>query len=273
MLLLAFPVNTISQNSYIPVVSANNHSAWFENLKENEPGLSMRFVNDLNKFTNLLDKKSHRYKDRLDFLRYVYFKVHRKYLGRYQSPATFRELMENKKYDCLTGTALYAIVFEKLGVSPDIVETTYHVYLTLNVDGSMVLIESTSPLGGFITDGELINQALQQYQQDSGGENWSYQDYYQPAQTVNNKITLRELAGLQYFNQAVADYNDKKLSSALKQLATALSYYPSDRLKEMMGVMLNTLSQETDIDPDLKQEYLSRYGHLRYSLITAHQQK
>jgi hypothetical protein len=212
-----------------------------------------------------------RYKEQTDFLKHVYFKTHRKYLRNYRSPSTMSNLFENGIYDCLTGTALYSIIFEELGIEYDIVETTYHVYLIAHADNEEVLIESTSPLNGFISDRVAINAALKSYQQDQGGVVWAEQNYYQPSQQVNNKVTLTELAGLQCYNQAVAAFNRQDLELALSNLSGALQYYPSHRLKEMMVVMLNTLDQDDNIDPLVKHKYLSKYAHLRHSNITAYQ--
>jgi len=250
--------------------SADYFQAWFDHQGENELESNKYLLHELNEFIKDLDKQRHRYKDQTRFLEYVYYKVHRTYLHQYQSPSPLKDLFEDRKYDCLTGTALYSIILEKLGVSYDIFETTYHIYITLNINDKKVLIESTSPLDGFIVDEKMVTAALQHYQQDDESGIWANKEYYQPLHSVNNRINLTELAGLQYFNQAVAAYNQRHLELALKDLSKALEYYPSHRLKEMMVVMLNTLEGDEKIDPLIKQEYLSRYSDLRGSIITAY---
>jgi len=268
VLLWSIPVCTNSQDLYTPGSSTHQYAIWFNNL----PARSVEYyLQDLYKFIHQLETKQPRFKDQTDFLRYVYYKVHRKYLREYRSPSTMADLFEDGTYDCLTGTALYAIILEKLGIDHSIVETTFHVFLTASIDNRMVLIESTSPLDGFIADSELINTTLVSYRQDHENKVWARQDYYKPLQPVHNRVSITELAGLQFYNQAVAAYNSHDLESALLNLSNALKYYPSPRLKEMMVVMLNTLDQEDNIDPLIKDEYLSRYRHLRHPTITAYQ--
>ncbi|MDH3710358.1 MAG: hypothetical protein OER04_10745 [Cyclobacteriaceae bacterium] len=86
-------------------------------------------------FVSKLEDRRSRYSNELDFLSYLYYKVHRKYLHRYHTPVSMNALFEKGRYCCLTGTALYALLFESLGMEYQIVETTYHIYLTLTVDG------------------------------------------------------------------------------------------------------------------------------------------
>ncbi|GJM27384.1 MAG: hypothetical protein DHS20C17_00190 [Cyclobacteriaceae bacterium] len=266
VILLVFSLQTISQDNYVKYTSQPNYHIWF-NHESHQNASSVKFQKELDNFVVQLKKKQHRYNE-LTFLRFLYFKVHRKYLKRYQTPSTLSDLYSNQRYDCLTGTALYSMIFHKLGIQHNIVETTFHVYLTLNADGKNVILESTSPLDGFITDPELAQETITSYQQEGyqqeGNQNsWSGQDYYKPTDQVNQIITLTELAGLQYFNQAVAAYNLKDLESAFDQMSKALSYYPSDRLKQMMVIMLNTISSNSSRYPHLEQDAYARFGHLK----------
>ncbi len=251
----------------------DHYAIWFDNLSENEIGPVKYHWTHLNKFINHLQKKQHRYKDPVDFLSYVYFKVHRKYLGRYQTPSTMDDLLLNRNYDCLTGTALYGMIFDRLNIPYEIVETSYHIYLSLEVNHQTVLIESTSPLNGFIYNKEAIADLLTRYRQDLESNSTSEEKHFQISEPVNNLIGLDQLAGLQYYNLAVAAYNQKDLKQALANMSKALDYYPSTRVKEVMGRMLDTLDEDKNFDALLKDAYLSRFNHLRHTLVTANREK
>jgi hypothetical protein len=238
-----------------------NDQIWFDAESSNAASFQ-NFQDNLDSFVNHLERKRHKYNE-IGFVKFVYFKVHRKYLKRYQTPSTLSDLYTNQFYDCLTGTALYSMVLKRLDIAHDIIETTFHVYLTLDIAGEKVIIESTSPLNGFIVDPQVVQKTLNQYSEYVGGNVWADQQYHKPSQPVNNIISLTELAGLQYFNQAVEAYNQKDLKSACDQMSKALNYYPSDRLKEMMVIMLNTISSNSDIDPLLEYETLSKFGYLK----------
>jgi len=269
-LLWIIPINSSSQDYQVIRSSAEQLDGWFYPEKSNLPTIT-DYLENLDRFVDELSSKRHRYKNEIQFLEYVYYKVHRKYLRNYSTPSTLLDLIEKKQYDCLTGTALYALIFERLGIDYSIVETTYHIYLTIQDDEKLVVVESTNPIDGFIFNPELVREAIEKYRQGPSSSTWNNQDYY-PSQEVNNQVTFKQLAGLQYYNQAVKYYNQQNLMPAIKDMAKALDFYPSSRLKEMMVVMLNTLEHE-DVDPLFKQEYLLKFGSLRNSIIIAYQKK
>ena len=265
VLLWAVPLKTNSQDTPFKV--------WLDQIPESQEKSAEDFFSELDHLISDFHAKRHRYKDQSRFVQRVFYKVHRKYLRRYSSPSTLSDLVENGNYDCITGTALYAMIFDKLGLDYTIVENTYHVYLKLDFGNKLVLVEPTNPLEGFIADPEMIKATLKSYREDLAGQAWWNQEYYRPYHEVDNEIDLVKLAGLQYFNMAAEAYNQRNLRLALANLSTALELYPSTRLKEMMVLMLNTLEQDQTIDPFLKQDYMSRYGHLRSSIITTRIEK
>jgi hypothetical protein len=265
ILLWAVPVKTNSQDAPFKV--------WLDQIPESQEKSAEDFFSELDHLVEDFRTKRHRYQDQSRLVQRIFYKVHRKYLRRYSTPSTLTDLVEDGYYDCITGTALYAIIFDKLGLDYTIVENTYHVFLKLDFGNKMVLVEPTNPLGGFIADPEMIKTTLKSYREDLAGQEWRNQEYYRPYHEVDNEINLVNLAGLQYFNMAAKAYNQRNLRIALTHLSTALELYPSTRLKEMMVLMLNTMEQDPSTDPFLKQDYMSRYGHLRYSIITAQIEK
>ena len=258
-----------------PVVSAQSLDFQQTNLEQySHPSeewtsfLDSKFDQELDLFTTHMDKKRHKFSSEVSFLKYVYYRVHRKYLDHYKTPSTFQELFEDKNYDCLTGTALYALIFERLDIDYQIVETNYHIYLTIQSGDDQILIESTSPLNGFITDPEMVSKTINSFLADENSQ-WVNKDYYKFNYIVKEKITLKELVGLQYYNLAIASYNQKDLKTALVELARGLKLYPSERLKETMTLMLETLAGDTSIDPLFKHQFLSYYRNLLLPEITA----
>ncbi|MEP2026189.1 MAG: hypothetical protein ABJI85_16100, partial [Reichenbachiella sp.] len=104
----------------------------------------------------LIDKLKERQSDSKSeaaFLKYVFYTVHRKMLGTYEQYVTFSEIFKKeKKYDCVTGTALYALILDELDVAYEVHETDYHVYLIAKSEGKEYLFESTDALAGFAWD-------------------------------------------------------------------------------------------------------------------------
>lgn len=257
---MVFHVRTNSQPLFTNDHHPTSSQVWFN---DSPTGNSYQeFEDELDAFVIQLEKKRNKYSE-LNYLRWVYYKTHRKYLKQYKTPSTLSELHEKRVYDCLTGTALYAMVFQRLGIPCDIVETTHHVYLALQAGDQKVVIESTSPLDGFISDPESVAKTIQVYQSADVDEDWSGPDYYSPSNSVNNIISLTELAGLQYYNQAVIAFNQRNLKTAYDKMSVAFFLYPSERLKEMMVIVLDTISSDSGVDPLLEKQAQVRYGYLK----------
>ena len=175
--------------------------------------------------TAMVEKFKHRkkrYSSEEQWLEDIFYQVHRKYLKRYQSFSTLPDLFERGTYDCVSGTALYALICELLYIPYAIRETEYHVYLMALVDGKKVLIESTDSMYGFVSQPDTVQNLIKIYHTDNVSKDMKW-----PA---NSSVDWVQLAGLQYFNKAVQYYNDKKFSSALSYLDKAMQYYSSARI-------------------------------------------
>jgi hypothetical protein len=156
---------------------------------------------------------------------------------------TLSDLLQDGKYDCLTGTALYAIILSELGVDYSIYEFDFHVFLVASVNGDSVLLESTDPYYGFVNRSDQISKHINQYltgeesPQNSNAPVGS--NGHQYSSHINNRITLNELAGLQYFNLAINAFNQGEVELASSLLNKANLLYPSQRIKEIQKVFAN----------------------------------
>jgi hypothetical protein len=189
-----------------------------------------------------LKKKQPKFKSEQDFLEYVFYKVHKKHLKKYEAYKSFNSLLEDGKYGCLTGTALYAVILDKLGFDYRIVETNYHIYLLAKTEEGEVLMESTDTFTGFVSNPKEIKERIKISLEEQVAED----NEYQYALNIYNQISLTELIGLQYYNQAVNAYNAQNISESLHQLNEAAKYYPSPRIVELLGVINQTLNDSID---------------------------
>ena len=254
-----------SPNSVLFTAASSSNIDWFE-----DKGHVGSLQEEILQFSENLKKKRAKYKKEADYWKHVYYKVHRKYLKRYRSPSTLEDVLVTGEYDCLSGTALYALIFQELGADYHIIETNYHVYLTINVAGETILIEATSPLEGFVSDGDQVKKLQEIYTNNFDDGDWTDINYYKLQQVLNNPISLQELRGLQYYNLAVQAYNNQDLAAALDLQDKALGLYPCGRLEEMMAVMLKTLEKDLVLDSAFKEHYLTKYQKLRQWIIVAY---
>ncbi|HEY0741454.1 MAG TPA: hypothetical protein VGD40_08330, partial [Chryseosolibacter sp.] len=81
----------------------------------------------------------------------VYDDVHDTFLRKYELENRFEDIFINGHYNCVSATALYALVFEKLNIPYVIKEKPTHVYLIAYPSTERIIVETTTPAGGFIT--------------------------------------------------------------------------------------------------------------------------
>ncbi len=197
-------------------------------------------VNELNTFVEQLRRKQAKYRSEKRFLSYFFWKVHRQFLKNYRSHTTLYQLLEQGEYDCVTGTALYALLLHALDIPYQVHEFPYHVYLTVTTSkGETVMIESTDPQHGLVTNPREQAQRQQHYSQTDKATD---QETYQYQFAIQEQIGLTELAGLSYFNEAVEYYNQKEFQQAAYLLRKAHRLYDSPRMDAFQN-LLSRLAQ------------------------------
>ncbi len=195
---------------------------------------------ELNEFLAHLRKKQQKYRSEKRFLSYFFYKVHRKFLKQYRPHTTFPELLEQGSYDCVTGTALYALLLDALGISYQVSEFPFHVYLeVITTEADTFLIESTDPQGGWVTSPTEQKRRFAFYSQVSAQEEEAYFQYdFMIAETID----LFQLVGLSYFNEAVAHYNQRNIQRAVRLLTQAECWYASPRTASFK-TLISSLAQ------------------------------
>ena len=117
---------------------------------------------------NLVDRlKTKRSKSDIHLLRKVFVETHKKFLKNYSQYADMNEIFSSGNYDCLTATSMYSIVLDRLDFDYSIIETNYHIFIVVNTSRGEVLLETTDPLNGFVTDSKMIDQRIGNYKQNT----------------------------------------------------------------------------------------------------------
>lgn len=203
--------------------------------------------NRLNSFI-LEAKKWQEKKKETAFLAYLFKKTHKEFLKTYTPLSTFAQTINTGEYDCLTGTMLFAHILGKLDIEYTIYETNLHVYLKVKTSKDKdILIESTDPYNGFeksrsrIAKREhnykvkAINAIRLQNRQDN-----NYQDY----KLIFTPITLKALAGLQYYNKAVKAFNEDEYQVAKLNLDKTDLFYHSNRMVALGQLIISHSTTE-----------------------------
>ncbi|AWW30071.1 hypothetical protein DN752_08000 [Echinicola strongylocentroti] len=192
----------------------------------------------LDKLIGKLDKRSKRKAYKEWFLSEVFYKAHQYVLKEYVKHSSFNEALTTGSYDCVSGSAIYGLLLDRYGFEYEVIETDYHVFLLIHGEGDRRYIyESTEPRAGFIKDQEAVNQYISVFNTevingkvDQLAELGSVTSQFSEESTIYASISLRELAGLQYYNDAVHHFNDGDKEMTYRQLAKAKAIYPSERV-------------------------------------------
>jgi hypothetical protein len=183
-----------------------------------------------------LDIKASKKKSDYKFLVQIFEKTHQKLLKKYLQHSTFNSMLIEGKFDCVSGSAALGLLLDRYQFNFDIVETDYHVFIVVDLQGKKVVLESTLPIGGVISSTYEVKKyidsykpaefvQLKSYNQSLGGNEIEYND-----NSIFRKVNLRQLAGLQYYNDAIVHFNSQDFAKAVDQLSKAYKLYPSDRI-------------------------------------------
>jgi hypothetical protein len=217
------------------------------------------------KFVAFLDKlssKKNSFKNEAFFLGRVFTKTHQRFLKQFRPYAHFDELLAEGSYNCLTGTALYALILEHLGFNYSIVETNYHIFMLVESSEGQILFEATDPLHGFVTNAGDIEKRIAEYKQNDLVAANNGKTYYEYRVSLYNTINLDGLLGLMHYNLAVEAYNSHNLASSVEHLSKAAGLYNSPRIDEFSRIILLSL-QEGKIDPLMKESLLLKLRSIK----------
>ncbi|MDJ1506600.1 hypothetical protein [Xanthocytophaga agilis] len=182
---------------------------------------------ELTSLCNQLAKKRKKFLAESQFLYYVFKQVHNRYMYHYQPYPLFTSLQDSV-YNCVSGTALYAWVLGKLGFVTEVREMNRHVYLRVHTVRSTYLIDATDLDNGFVSDDEVLI---------SRRELWYASNEIAQARPCNKIITLSNLAGLQYFNEAVKAFNRGTYEKCMQILNKANILYPDSEKIANLQIM------------------------------------
>jgi len=172
------------------------------------------------------------------FLRFLFTKTHQQFLRHYVEYSSFSETVEKGKYDCLTGTALYALLLDYFDIEYKIIETNYHIFLLASTAQGKVLLEATDPLNGLEEKQQDIEARINLYKENRIQEASLDKKYYRYNFNLYNQVNLDQIEGLLHYNRSVVAFNEKNLHGSIQRLDKALDLYNSPRMVEFSTILL-----------------------------------
>lgn len=170
--------------------------------------------------------------------------VHERFLTDYKLDAQFQEIFVTGKYNCVSATALFAIVLEELEIPYYIQEKPSHVFIMAYPSSKSISVEMTAKRdASWLPERKDVYQSvaiLLEYGMTTEqeikrlGENAVYNNYY----NINKQIDIEDLAGIQYMNQSSEYVRDKEYKEALNAICKAEKWYKGQAIQGMKAELL-----------------------------------
>lgn len=185
------------------------------------------------------------------YIKGIYNAVHDRFLKKYELKNYFNEVFKNGQYNCVSACALYALVFDDLGIDYIIKETPTHVYIVVDPGGEQFLVETTDPKGGFNNFGQnfkesfvkllLESKLISASEYSNKDVNSLFQEYY----FTDINLGLKELVAIQYSNDAIFQVEDEAYLEAIKSLRKSYLLYPNEKTEALLLFAIsNVLSSQ-----------------------------
>jgi hypothetical protein len=197
-------------------------------------------------------------KSQQSFVKQIFVKSHSRFLKSFQPDATFSQLFSNGNYNCLTATALIATTLKHFGYTFRMFETNHHIFILVNTDRGLTLLETTDPFTGFVTDPGAIEKKISAYKTTTEANTDARVIHFEFRTPLYKEVSLDNLVGLLHFNLSVNAYNTKKFVLATDHLELTTATYQSSRVIEFADVILLTLKALNTPDGSRLTERLNR---------------
>ena len=208
-------------------------------------------------------------------IRYIYDYIHETFLTKYEINNRFEDIFANGFYNCVSASALYALVFSELNIPFVIKEKPTHVYLIAYPDAEKITVESTNPIGGSYVPEPQFKQTFVKVLKDqklisaqeyaSGNIDELFDEHYYGSDL---NISLLQLAGIQYLNAGLYLIDEKNFSRATDELEKAYLLYPSERIGYLLMMATHKSFLENERKDTAHAQLLSKLARFNKYGIT-----
>ncbi len=207
-------------------------------------------------------------------IKYIYQLIHDRFLAKYEAENRFYEIVKTGNYNCVTATALYALFFEKLNIPYVIKEEPTHVYLVAYPSAENILIETTTPMSGFLSfDTEFKSKFIstlkdQKIIGSSESQSSNVDALFNKYYFGNENINLTQLIGIHYLNDGIFKRDHKDITGAYEQIKKGYLYYPNTRSEYLLASFTALSLDRINLDPFEKSTLIGRISRFKNAGIT-----
>jgi len=236
--------------SILPIDGKGQNSALLPELLKSYPVANSELIESrLNGFVSSLQIKKSKQSE-VDFLKLIFRESHRRFFKNYKPYTQFAEIFETGNYDCLSATSFLSLVLDEFHFDYKIIETNYHIFISVETKKGTVLLESTDRFSGVVANPKEINERISRYRaNDLISQSEKGKIYYHYNLNLYQIVEPNQLPGLLYFNQAVIAFNKKYFFECAEKLKKASRIYESPRTAELAMLLVKSV-----VDSDLSEE-------------------
>lgn len=225
-----------------------------------------RYKSLLNAFYSDFDNKIVGLKSNKQKAKLIFKEVHDRFFRQYEENVLFTKIFEDGIYNCVTSSMLYSIVLEHYNIPFEIKEKPTHVYLVAFPGTDNILFETTNPKGFFVPDekskrefveGLIALKFTTQEHVNTVGVTKAFNEFY-----YNNlNIDPLQLAGVQYYNQALSLYEQDSIHEAIKSARKMYMLYPSPKNLYLKTSLISVALGNSTFDTARDILYLCEYAN------------
>ncbi len=208
----------------------------------------------------------------------VLFKAtHKEFFKKYEEIASFDEIFETGTFNCVSGSALYALLLKELSIEYSVISQPGHVYLIADPQEFKIPIECTDPLTG--TSSRVSDKAKRQYIQQLRSYKMIGADefpgmtdeaiYDQMMYEETKEVPIEALIAYQYYNKGLDLMSNKKNDKSLEKLEKAYDLYQDETFKGSIIFNYLIMIQQSVSSPLQATKYFLKMIEYRDSSLTS----
>jgi hypothetical protein len=207
----------------------------------------------------------------------TYSTVHDFFLKKYENEIYFPSIFLNGYYNCVTASALYAMVFDQMQIPYKVMASFDHVYLIANPGEKSVVIETTNPsFEQAIFNGDFKLQYVN-YLKDSklisaaDIKNKSTDEIFEEKFKEVREAEFINIIGFQYYNKAIEKFKLDDATTAYELSKKAYFFFPDPQVKTLLYTALLIQIERSKFQNVSDIDYLaqlSRFENCDFNLIT-----
>ena len=186
-------------------------------------------------------------------LKYIFERTHSRFFKKYEIETNFSSIFNSSIYNCVTATALYCHIFDYFKIPYQIKEVPSHVFLVAYPEEYNVYVETTVPgeSGSYIPSEKAIRKAVEDLIEmkqitkeyvNNIGYNEAYNEYFYG----NGNVTKQDLIGMQYYNNAILNFGNKKYKESYNNALKAELFYNDPKVDLLKESALALVIDDTD---------------------------